>query len=80
MTTMRLDLAGLKCPLPALRTGKALRTLPAGARLEVWCTDPMAVIDIPVMVQKSGDRLATMTHEDGRIVFIIEKASAPEPA
>ena len=73
MTTIKLDLAGLKCPLPALRTGKALKSLAAGTKLEVVCTDPMAAVDIPVMVQKSGDRVARMTRQDERIVFLIEK-------
>ena len=43
MITTKLDLAGLKCPLPALKTRKALKTLPPGHRLEVLCTDPLAV-------------------------------------
>ena len=32
MTTTKLDLAGLKCPLPALKTRKALKNLPPGDR------------------------------------------------
>ena len=39
MTTIKLDLTGLKCPLPALKTRKALKALAAGERLEVHCTD-----------------------------------------
>ncbi|MFL9828783.1 sulfurtransferase TusA family protein, partial [Rhodoplanes sp. SY1] len=38
----RLDLRGLKCPLPALKTKKALARLAAGSVVEVACTDPMA--------------------------------------
>ncbi len=41
------DLRGLNCPLPALRTLKALRAIAPGATLIVECTDPMAAIDVP---------------------------------
>ena len=37
----KLDLAGLKCPLPALMTRKALKALKPGDRLEDDCTDPL---------------------------------------
>ena len=44
MTVTKLDLSGLKCPLPVLKTRKALKSLAPGDRLEVRCTDPLAVI------------------------------------
>ncbi|TXN61304.1 sulfurtransferase TusA family protein [Methylobacterium sp. WL6] len=52
-----LDLAGLKCPLPVLRTRKALRRLPPGTLLRVTCTDPLACLDIPNLVREEGDTL-----------------------
>ena len=55
--TVELDLSGLKCPLPALRTRKALRGLAPGARLAVTCTDPLAGIDIPNVVREEGAAL-----------------------
>ena len=76
MTTTVLDLTGLKCPLPVLRTRKALKTLPVGDRLEVHCTDPLTVIDIPALVQQTGDRVAIVERSDPRIVFVIEKSEA----
>ena len=71
---MLLDLVHLKCPLPALRTRKALRTLKAGETLEVHCTDPLAVIDIPNVVREEGDMLQSSVKQDGRLVFVIVKA------
>ncbi|WP_398473582.1 sulfurtransferase TusA family protein [Tardiphaga sp.] len=76
MTATKLDLTGLKCPLPALMTRKALRTLPVGDRIEVHCTDPMAVIDIPVLVQQAGDRIDSTERRDEVIIFMIEKMNA----
>ena len=75
MTTTLLDLTGLKCPLPALRTRKALLRLSAGERLEVHCTDPMAAIDIPAMVQEQGDRIDRSERRDATLVFVIEKSN-----
>lgn len=53
--TATLDLRGLKCPMPVLRTRKALNRMAPGARLVVLCTDPMAVIDIPNLAREQGD-------------------------
>ena len=76
MAATKLDLTGLKCPLPALMTRKALRTLSVGECIEVHCTDPMAVIDIPVLVQQIGDRIERSERHDEVIIFIIEKMNA----
>jgi len=75
MTTTKLDLAGLKCPLPALKTRKALKTLPPGDRLEVLCTDPLSVIDIPNLIRETGDKVEITERSQGRIVFLIEKTN-----
>ena len=75
MTTTKLDLAGLKCPLPALKTRKALKNLPAGDRLEVLCTDPLSVIDIPNLIRETGDRVEITERSQDRIVFLIEKTN-----
>lgn len=70
-----LDLSGLKCPLPALRTRKALRSLAAGSLISVICTDPMASIDIPNLLRETGDELSGQSEAGGRIRFDIRKAS-----
>ena len=73
MTTTRLDLTGLKCPLPALKTRKALKPLKPGDRLEVHCTDPLSIIDIPNLIRETGDKVEITEHAEQRIVFLIEK-------
>ena len=74
MTTTKLDLTGLKCPLPALKTRKALRTVTPGDFLEVHCTDPLSVIDIPNLIRETGDKVEITERNETRIVFLIEKA------
>jgi tRNA 2-thiouridine synthesizing protein A len=73
MALTKLDLMGLKCPLPVYRTRKALKHLAAGDRLEVHCTDPLSVVDIPNLIRETGDQVDIMERSDVRIVFVIEK-------
>ena len=76
MTTTKLDLTGLKCPLPALKTRKALKSLVAGDRMEVHCTDPLSVIDIPNLIRETGDKVEIIERTERGIVFLIEKSDS----
>lgn len=76
MTETTLNLRGLKCPLPALRTRKALRSVAPGDLLVVECTDPMAAIDIPNLVRETGDALERQEQAGDTLVFGIRKALA----
>ncbi|MDQ8731429.1 sulfurtransferase TusA family protein [Bradyrhizobium sp. LHD-71] len=76
MTMTKLDLTGLRCPLPVLKTRKALKALKAGDRLEVHCTDPLSVIDIPNLIRETGDRVELTERADKLFVFMIEKTEA----
>lgn len=68
-----IDLRGLKCPLPALRTRKALSRLQPGAALVVECTDPLAAIDIPNLVRETGDILEENVRREDVLIFRIRK-------
>lgn len=69
-----LDLIGLKCPLPVLRTRKALAAAAPGSRLELRCSDPMAAIDIPHLVAQTGDVIEAQSRGDNLLIFHIRKA------
>lgn len=75
MAETTLNLRGLKCPLPALRTRKALRSVPGGDLLIVECTDPLAEIDIPNLIRETGDAIEAIAKRDDVIVFSIRKAA-----
>ena len=68
-----MNLRGLKCPLPALRTRKALSRLPAGDIIIVECTDPLAAIDIPNLINQTGDTIEDTQDTDGVLTFRIRK-------
>ena len=73
VTSTSLNLRGLLCPLPVLRTRKVLRKLEPGALLIVECTDPLAVIDIPHLLRETGDRLEYQGATDGLYIFHIRR-------
>jgi tRNA 2-thiouridine synthesizing protein A len=74
MTTI-LDLKGLKCPLPALRTRKALRGMATGDEITVHCTDPLSRIDIPNLLDETGDLLRGVAEADGVFIFHVRKGA-----
>ena len=69
-----LDLSGLKCPLPVLRTRKALLAMNPGDRLRVTCTDPLAGIDVPNLIRELGDILLEQGQDGTSMTFVIAKA------
>ena len=63
------DLHGLRCPMPILRTKKALAQMSAGQILKVITTDPAAVDDLAVFTKQTGHRLlAQVAQSDGQSV------------
>lgn len=70
-----LDLRGLICPLPVLKTQKALSRLKTGDRLSIEATDPMTDIDIPHFCQEKGHRLVDKSSRDDIRIFVIEKGA-----
>jgi len=74
--TFHLDLKGLKCPLPALRTEKLLKRLGRGDLAIVESTDPLSVIDIPNLVRTRGDVLERNLKRDNIYVFHIRVTAA----
>ncbi len=73
MTEKTINLRGLKCPLPALRTRKALTGMQSGDILVVECTDPLAGIDIPNLLNQTGDTLEETRKDKKLMTFRIRK-------
>ena len=72
LDTVEVDTRGLNCPLPVLSARKTAKSLPAGIQLLIYCTDPLAKIDIPHFVRTDGHRLISSGEENGEIWFKIE--------
>lgn len=73
MNPIPLDLRGLKCPYPALRVRKALKAAAIGTLFIVECTDPMAAIDLPHLLSKTGDAIELSRSDGDVLVFHIRK-------
>ena len=66
-----IDLRGLRCPMPVLRTQKRLSMLRGGARLRVLADDPLAALDIANLCRQDGHRLVESRRLDEATCFEI---------
>ncbi|HUW51430.1 MAG TPA: sulfurtransferase TusA family protein [Sulfuricella sp.] len=68
-----LDARGLNCPLPILRTKKALAEISTGQILKVAATDPGSVKDMQAFAKQTGNELVSSTEGGGEYVFFMRK-------
>ena len=74
MAESKINMRGLKCPLPTLKTRKLLSRMAAGEVLVIECTDPLTTIDIPNLIRETGDTIEA-SGKNGRVLtFTIRKA------
>ena len=73
MADQTLDASGLNCPLPILKTKKALNKMDAGQVLEVISTDAGSIKDIEAFCNQTGNKLVSTIEDGGKYVFTIEK-------
>ncbi len=69
-----LDARGLNCPLPILRTKKALGELASGQVLKIVATDPGAVKDFEAFSKQTKNPLLEQAEAAGEFIFFIQKA------
>ena len=68
-----LDARGLSCPLPILKTKKALNDLTSGQVLKVIATDPGSIKDMQAFANQTGYPLLSSTQESKDYVFFLKK-------
>ncbi len=68
-----LDAVGLYCPLPIIKTAKALAGLQTGEVLEVIADDPGIQKDMPDWCQNTGNEFLGIEEEDGEYHAFIRK-------
>lgn len=73
---MELDARGLLCPMPVVKTAKAMKELAGGATLKLLATDRGSLTDIPAWCETTGNELTEQHEEDGLLVFLIRKVEA----
>ena len=73
MGESKVNMRGLKCPLPTLKTRKLLTRMAAGEVLEIECTDPLTTIDIPNLIRETGDTIEASGKKGRVLTFKIRK-------
>lgn len=68
-----LDCRGLNCPMPLIKTKKALDALEIGKILFVQATDPGTKADIPALIKRTGNELLEMKDDRGEFQYLIKK-------
>ena len=73
--TVDLDVRRMLCPMPVIRTQERVKTLVAGDRLVVHCTDPGVLHDIPAWCRINGHTVIATANEGDEIIVTLEVGS-----
>ena len=68
-----LDVRGMNCPMPIIRTRQSLKQLSMGQHLKIIATDPGTVRDFEALCGHTGNQLVASDREKGEYIFIIKK-------
>lgn len=68
-----IDARGLRCPLPVLRAGRALRQAAPGGCVRVLCDDPAAPAEFAAFCDATGAALLESSDRDGVYTFLIRR-------
>ena len=68
-----LDVQGLKCPLPILRTKKSLSEMETRQVLRVLATDPGAAKDFQAFARQTGNQLLSASETDQVFEFFFRR-------
>jgi tRNA 2-thiouridine synthesizing protein A len=73
---LSLDLKGLSCPIPIVRTAIAMKGLEPGQLVEIFATDPGSAPDFRAWSKTTGNPLVESGEEGGVYRFILRKKEA----
>ena len=69
-----LDTRGMNCPLPILKTKKALAEMASGQTLKIVSTDAGSVKDMAAFANQTGNTLVSSAEEKGEYIFMMKKS------
>jgi tRNA 2-thiouridine synthesizing protein A len=68
-----LDCSGMLCPMPVVKTSKAIKSMEVGQVLKMIATDPGAPPDMEAWSRQTGNELLRSMQEDGKFIFFIRR-------
>jgi tRNA 2-thiouridine synthesizing protein A len=72
MSHHELDARRLLCPMPVIKTQNKVKDLETGDILDVFCTDPVALSDIPAWARINGHEIISTREEDEEIIITVK--------
>jgi tRNA 2-thiouridine synthesizing protein A len=69
-----LDVKGASCPIPIVKTAKALKAMGSGDVLEILATDPGVEPDMHAWAKQTGNELVSIDQQDGVFRVLVRKA------
>jgi tRNA 2-thiouridine synthesizing protein A len=73
--TVELDTKGMNCPLPIVKTKKAMKSMGDGEEIRIEATDPGATADFEAFCRATGNELVSNDEDDGIFTFVIKKVA-----
>jgi tRNA 2-thiouridine synthesizing protein A len=67
------DASGLRCPMPILKTKKAIQDIEIGEILKVIATDVGTKKDFPAWSSRTGNEILELVEENDRLVWYIKR-------
>ncbi len=75
VVVVELDARRLLCPMPVIKLQNCIAQQEVGARVEITCTDPGALNDIPAWCRINGHRVISSLERDDEIIILVEKGA-----
>ena len=72
-TLQQVDARGLSCPMPIVKTAKAIKAIPSGGLIEVLATDPGSVKDFAAWSRTTGNELIEQSVDGAVYRFVLRR-------
>lgn len=76
MSHYQLDARRMLCPMPVIKTQNRVLELTPGDTLEVFCTDPGALNDIPAWCRINGHEIISSREDDNEVIITVRVCQA----
>ncbi len=70
-----IDVKGAACPIPVVKTAKAMKAMATGDVLEVYATDPGVEPDMHAWTKQTGNELVSIDKQDGGVFRVLLRKS-----